>query len=137
MRNKDERKVKGYRGMKTQGKLGRRSVRARLMLRGALITRAILCVWGFFFNVGILCVCVSSTWDASTRAAEQTKVLLFFPPPDLLYPVDIVLWILLKQRSTETLRSGEEWGVCSPSSQCEAEPITQHNASFWETLGCF
>lgn len=44
-----------------------------------------------FFYVGILRACVSSTWDASTRAAEQTKVLLFFPPPDLLYPVDIVL----------------------------------------------
>lgn len=69
--------------------------------------------------------------------ADKGFSSFFFPPPDLLYPVDIVLRILLKQPSTETHHSGEEWGVCSPSSRCEAEPITRHKASFWETLGCF
>lgn len=68
---------------------------------------------------------------------SRQRFCYFFPPPDLLYPVDIVLWVLLKQQSTETHHSGEEWGVCSPSSQCEAEPITRHNTRFWETLGCF
>lgn len=68
---------------------------------------------------------------------SRQRFWVFFPPPDLLYPVDIVLRILLKQPSTETHHSGEEWAVCSPSSQCEAGPITRHNARFWETLGCF
>lgn len=119
--------------------MGKKGRRARLTPLVTLIMLAILrVVVVFFFHMGVLCVCGSSTWDASTRAAEQTKVLLFFfPPPDLLYPVDIVPRILLKQPSTETHHSGEEWGVCSPSSQCEAEPITRHNARFWETLGWF
>lgn len=88
-------------------------------------------MWVFYMFAGPL---------HGTHPQEQQsrqRFCYFFPPPDLLYPVDIVLRILLKQPSTETHHSGEEWGVCSPSSQCEAEPITGHNARFWETLGCF
>lgn len=71
--------------------MGAKESEGLLMPLVAFIILVILCFVFVFFYLGILRACVSSTWAASTRAAEQTKVLLFFPPPDLLYPVDIVL----------------------------------------------
>lgn len=84
-----------------------------------------MCLWVFYMR------------RIHQGSSADKGFVIFFPPPDLLYPVDIVLRILLKQPSTEAHHSGEEWGVCSPSSQCEAEPIIRHNERFWETLGCF
>lgn len=122
--------------MKTWGKRGRR---ARLTPLVALIMLAILHVVAVFFLLCgyFMCLWVLYMGRIHKGSKADKGFVIFFPPPDLLYPVDIVLRILLKQPSTETQQSGEEWGVCSPSSQCEAEPITRHNARFWETLGCF
>lgn len=96
------------------------------------------CCCCFFSFMWVFYVFVGPLHGTHPQGQEsRQRFCYFFPPPDLLYPVDIVLRILLKQPSTETQQSGEEWGVCSPSSQCEAEPITRHNARFWETLGGF
>lgn len=96
------------------------------------------CCCCFFLSYGcFMCLWVLYMGRFHKGSRADKGFVIFFPPPDLLYPVDIVPRILLKQPSTETHHSGEEWGVCSPSSQCEAEPITRHNARFWETLGWF
>lgn len=74
--------------------MGKQGRRARLTPLVTLIMLAILrVVVVFFFHMGVLCVCGSSTWDASTRAAEQTKVLLFF----FLLLTSYILWTLFPE----------------------------------------